>query len=329
MHSPVMLQETVDRLNVKSGGVYLDCTVGDGGHSAEILRRGGRTCHIFALDRDVDALARAMGRLSTFPGHVTYAHSNHAHVAEKCEEFGFDMFDGALIDTGVSSEQLDDPERGFSFMADGPLDMRMDVSHGETAADLVATLGFDELVTLFQELGEEPDARTIAAEIVRVRAKEPIVTTGLLVNAVKRALGPAACARRRHPATRVFQALRMRVNHEVESLSMAIDAILPRLNVGGRLAVITFESITDRLVKHMFAAHVGREVSLQKGGSEWQGEEPRVVKVDRHAVVPTEEEVAFNPRSRSAKLRVVERIDPEALKDNAGNFGMNRRRMRP
>ena len=329
MHTPVMLQETLDRLNVKAGGVYLDCTVGDGGHSAEILRRGGRTCHIFALDRDVDALARAMGRLSTFPGHVTYAHTNHAHLASKCEEFGFDKFDGALIDTGVSSEQLDEPARGFSFMADGPLDMRMDVSHGETAADLVATLSFDELATLFLELGEEPDAHAIASEIVRVRVKEPIVTTTQLVNAVKRALGPAACARRRNPATRVFQALRMRVNHEVESLAMAIDAILPRLKIGGRLAVITFESITDRLVKQMFAAHVGREVSLQQGGSEWQGEKPRVVKVDRHAVTPSMDEIAFNPRSRSAKLRVVERIDEEAVKNDPMNLARNRWRRMP
>ena len=308
MHLPVMLNETIDRLAVKSGGVYLDCTVGDGGHSAEILRRGGVGCRILALDRDVDALARAMGNLSRYPGLVTYAHTNHAHVDEKCEALGFDLFDGAIIDTGVSSEQLDEPLRGFNFMADGPLDMRMDVSHGETAADLVATLTLDELVELFQTLGEEPAARSIAAAIVRRRAQSPILTTHDLAEIVERTLGAAGRLRHHHPATRVFQALRMRVNHELESLGMAIEAILPRLKKGGRLAVITFESLSDRLVKHAFAAHAGREVSLQQGGSEWQGEEPRVKKVDRHAVMPSPEEVARNPRARSAKLRVVERL---------------------
>lgn len=308
MHQPVMLKETVDRMNVRPGGTYLDCTLGDGGHSAEILRRGGRNCRLLAIDRDSDALIRAMGNLNRFPTTVAYAHSNHAHIGEKCHELGFDSFDGAVIDTGVSSEQLDDADRGFSFMHDGPLDMRMDQSHGETAADIVATYSPAELERLFRELGEEPCSRQIAAAIVAQRGREPIVMTKQLADIVESALGPAAHARRRHPATRVFQALRMRVNHEVESLGMAIDAILPRLNIGGRLAVITFESVTDRLVKQIFAAHAGKIVSLQQGGAEWQGVEPRVRKLDRHAVTPTAEEISANPRARSAKLRAVERV---------------------
>lgn len=309
MHIPVMLKETINRLAVKPTGVYLDCTLGDGGHSAEILRRGGRNCRLLGIDRDEDALLRAMGRLKDFPATVSYAHCNHAHVGEKCDELGFGKLDGAVIDTGVSSEQLDDAWRGFSFMRNGPLDMRMDQTHGATAAELLATLDEAELERIFQELGEEPFSKKIARAIVVERAHSAIETTEQLAKLVEETLGPAGRLRRRHPATRVFQALRMKVNHEVESLGMAIDAILPRLNKGGRLAVITFESITDRLVKNIFAEHVGREVSLQQGGSEWRGERPRVNKLDRHAVVPTDAECAANPRARSAKLRAVERID--------------------
>lgn len=308
MHRPVMLNETVDRLQVRRGGTYLDCTLGDGGHSAEILRRAGRDCRLLALDRDEDALIRAMGNLRNFPATVTYAHANHAHVERKCIELGFETLDGAVIDTGVSSEQLDEAERGFSFMRDGPLDMRMDRSHGETAAQILAESTCEELAGIFRDLGEEPEAWRIASAIVEWREREPLVTTAQLAALVERTLGGAARLRRRNPSTRVFQALRMRVNHELESLGMAIDAILPRLREGGRLAVITFESISDRLVKGIFAAHAGRMVSLQQGGVEWQGEEPRVAKVDRHAVTPSAEEVESNPRARSAKLRVVERI---------------------
>lgn len=308
MHVPVMLNETIDRLRVKRGGTYLDCTLGDGGHSAEILRRGGMDCRLLALDRDEEALLRAMGNLRNFPATVAYAHANHAHADRKCVELGFDMLDGAVIDTGVSSEQLDEAGRGFSFMRNGPLDMRMDRSHGETAAQVVAESTQEELAEMFRELGEEPEAWRIAAAIVEQRGREPIETTAQLAALVERTLGAAARLRRRNPSTRVFQALRMRVNHELESLGMAIDAILPRLREGGRLAVITFESISDRLVKGIFAAHVGRVVSLQQGGAEWRGEKPRVVKVDRHAVTPSAEELEFNPRARSAKLRVVERI---------------------
>ncbi|MBR0057475.1 MAG: 16S rRNA (cytosine(1402)-N(4))-methyltransferase RsmH, partial [Kiritimatiellae bacterium] len=248
MHLPVMLEETVDRLNVRAGGVYLDCTVGDGGHSAEILRRCGGDCRLLALDRDAAALERASARLREYAGAVTFARCNHADAAAKCAELGFGGLDGAVIDTGVSSEQLDEPERGFSFRRDGPLDMRMDCSQGETASDIVATWSANSLAALFRDLGEEPDAARIAAAIVRERENAPIATTGRLADVIAKALGPAARARRRHPATRVFQALRMRVNRELESLDAAIGGILPLLGPGGRLAVITFESISDRLV---------------------------------------------------------------------------------
>lgn len=308
MHIPVMLHETIDRLNVKSGGIYLDCTLGDGGHSGEILRRLGPDGRLLALDRDESAICRAKANLSKYLDKITIAHTNHSSVGEVCEELGFAAFDGALIDTGVSSEQLDEAQRGFSFRASGPLDMRMDTSKGITAKDLVMSLEERELADLFYTLGEERSSRIIAARIVREREKRVIETTGDLANIVEMALGRQAGVRKHHPATKVFQALRMRVHMELESLDSALEAILPRLKKGGRLAVITFESISDRLVKHAFGRHVGKIVSLEQGGARWEGTEPRVIKVDKHAVAPSDEECSQNPRSRSAKLRVVERI---------------------
>ncbi len=308
MHIPVMLNETISLMNIVRGGRYLDCTMGDGGHSSEILRLIGPSGELLALDRDEDAIARTSAKLKAFPAKVTIVHTNHAHAGSVCDEYGFNELDGALIDTGVSSEQLDEAVRGFSFRASGPLDMRMDTSHGLTAADLIASLPQDELAELLWRLGDESASRVIAAAIVKERAEAPILTTADLVRVVEKALGPAGRARKHHPATRTFQALRMAVNKELESLQDAIDAILPRLKVGGRLAVITFESISDRMVKHAFMKHVGKIVSLYQGGSEWQGTLPRVNRVNRHAVIPSDEEIESNPRSRSAKLRVVERI---------------------
>lgn len=308
MHTPVMLKETIDRLAPKRGGAYLDCTLGDGGHSGELLRRVGGDCRLLALDRDAEAISRASANLAEFMQSVTMVHCNHADAGAACDRFGFGELDGAMIDTGVSSEQLDEADRGFSFMHDGPLDMRMDRSRGASAAEVLATMDRDGLEALLREKGEEPDARRIATAIIEERKQAPIETTARLVEIVEKALGGAARARRRHPATRVFQALRMEVNGELESLEAAIEAILPRLKKDGRIAVITFESISDRLVKRLFAAHAGREVSLQQGGSEWRGEEPRIEKLDRHAVAPTQEETAGNPRARSAKLRAAKRI---------------------
>lgn len=303
MHIPVMLMETVDRMDVHPGGVYLDCTTGDGGHSAEILRRAGPSATLIALDRDASALARAKERLKSYPAKIHFVHTNHSLAGEACDSLGIKELDGAVIDTGVSSEQLDEAGRGFSFRADGPLDMRMDLSTEETAAGIVASYAEEELASLFRNLGEEPCSRQIAKAIVREREFRPITGTAGLAQIVEKAIGPAARARRRHPATRVFQALRMKVNGELEALELAIEAILQRLRPGGRLSVITFESISDRLVKTIFAKHAGREESLMQGGSRWVGTLPKIRKTDRHAVIPTEEEISFNPRSRSAKLR--------------------------
>ena len=305
MHLPVMLEETMERLDVRPGGVYVDATLGGGGHSAEILRRAGPECRLLGIDRDEEALERASRRLESLPGTKVFVHGNHGDLGRIADENGFDSVDGVLIDTGVSSDQLDTAERGFSFRNDGPLDMRMDPGRGETAADLVARLDAAGLADIFRRYGEEPRAGHVARAVVKARDLAPITTTGQLADIVSRSLGGPGRSRGHHPATRVFQALRMAVNGELEALQAALDAAISRLRPGGRLAVITFESLSDRLVKQCFASHVGREVSLQQGGSRWEGALPRLERIDRHAVRPAKAEAEANPRARSAKLRAV------------------------
>lgn len=304
-HKSVLLKETVDRLAIKPGGIYLDATLGGGGHSAEILLRGGPDCTLVGIDRDREAIERTSKRLENLPGKKVYIHGNHSDLAELSREAGFEKFDGILLDTGVSSDQLDTAGRGFSFRNDGPLDMRMDTSRGQTAADIVATYDAQALADIFRKLGEEPMAMRIARGIVAAREKAPVTTTAQLAAIVADTLGGAGRARGHHPATRVFQALRMTVNAEMESLQKALDGAISCLRENGRLAVITFESLTDRLVKQCFAAHAGKNISLQQGGSRWEGILPRLRLVDRHPLIPGDDEIAENPRSRSAKLRTV------------------------
>ncbi len=298
-HLPVMLAEAVDALRVRPGGVYVDGTLGRGGHAMEIVRRGGR---VIGIDRDDEALrdVEAMG-----VDGIRAVKGNHGDVAGLLDRLGVESVDGILLDLGVSSPQLDDPSRGFSFRADGPLDMRMDRSCGTTAADFVNSAGRDDLERTFRELGEEQGARRIANAIVRERDARRIETTLQLAEVVERAVGRHGA---RHPATKVFQALRMAMNGELAELSRALDGGLPRLGKGGRFAVITFESLSDRIVKRFFSEHAGRMVSLQQGGERWEGRLPQVRLVTPRALVPSEAEVEANPRSRSAKLRVAEAV---------------------
>ena len=298
-HISVMLAETVDALNVRVGGVYVDGTLGRAGHTREILRRGGR---VIGIDRDDDAL-KAAASLSAEG--LKAVKGNHGNVAELVKSEGLESVDGILLDLGVSSPQLDEGERGFSFRADGPLDMRMDRSCGMTAADVVRDFDEIALTGIFREYGEEPNARRIARAIVKARGEASIKTTLRLAEIVERTVGRRGA---HHPATRVFQALRMHVNDEIGELERALAGGLGCLKPGGRMVVITFESLTDRVVKRFFAAHAGKMVSLQQGGQRWEGELPRVVQITRRAVVATESEVAANPRSRSAKMRAVERL---------------------
>ncbi len=305
-----MLQETIDSLDVQPGGTYLDATLGGGGHAAEIMRRAGPDVRLLGIDRDAEAITRATKYLSQFPGSVTYAQGNHADLGQLADAHGFHALDGVVIDTGVSSFQLDSAERGFSFMQDGPLDMRMDQRQELTAATIINRYSVDELIELFRRLGEEPQARRIATAIARAREDEAITTTGQLANLVQATIGRRQ-GLRHHPATRIFQALRMEVNGELEALRHALDAAMERLAPGGRLAVLTFESLSDRIVNRCMGRHVGRYASLYQGGSQWDGLEPRMAWVFRRSLRPTLEECSFNPRARSARLRAVQRFQEE------------------
>lgn len=306
MHVPVLLGETVESLAVRPGGVYVDGTLGRAGHACAVLARAGNGATLVGIDRDEQALRESAERLKAVAGaRVELVHGRHGDLAALVRERGFDEVDGILLDLGVSSPQLDEAGRGFSFRSDGPLDMRMDRSRGLTAADLVATKDEDALAATFRTLGEEPQARRIARAIVRAREKAPLVTTGQLADLVERTMGRRGA---HHPATRVFQALRMEVNDEVGELERALAGGLDLLRPGGRFAVITFESITDRIVKRFFAAHAGKMVSLQQGGARWEGDLPRVRLVTRHAVTATDRETDLNPRARSAKLRTAEKM---------------------
>ena len=307
MHLSVMLKETVDALGVVPGGVFIDGTVGAAGHTSEILRRAAPQGRLLGIDRDAEALERSRVRLRDVPGTHCLVHGSHGDIKRLAEANGFGAVDGIILDLGVSSEQLDTPGRGFSFRADGPLDMRMDTTQGESAAEMIARMGEQEMAELFRRLGEEPQARRIAAAIVRERAREAIVTTGQLAETVSAAIGRKGGPR--HPATRVFQAIRMAVNREIEELEQALEDGLRLLKPHGKMAVISFESLTDRVVKKRFAAHIGKWQSLQQGGEAWVGELPAAVAVTRKAVTPSDEEISGNPRARSAKLRVIERKD--------------------
>jgi 16S rRNA (cytosine1402-N4)-methyltransferase len=315
MHRPVLLQEVMEGLGVKPGGAYIDATVGGGGHAEAILRLSGPDGRLLGLDRDADAIDRARARLAPFQPRVSFHHARFSDMNLIASQNQVRDVDGVLLDLGMSSDQVDDASRGFSFMRDGPLDMRMDRSRGETAADLVNRLGAEELADLLWRLGEERASRRIAAFIVEARQVSPVHTTAHLADLVSRAKGmPRAQSRGRrhyskvHPATQTFQALRMAVNGELDEAQAGIEAALRLVKVTGRVAVISFHSIEDRAVKQLFAKHEGRWESLQAGGRAWRGEEPAVQRITRKPVEPSDAEVQENPRARSAKLRVVERI---------------------
>jgi len=295
-HNPVLLKETVDALSVRPGGRYVDGTLGRAGHAKEIIARGGE---VLGIDRDEQAIRE----IEEVAG-LTAVRGRHGSLKEIANEKGWNEVDGILLDLGVSSPQLDEAGRGFSFLREGPLDMRMDRSCGLSAADIVNGESAERLEEIFRTLGEEPQARRIAKAVAKERAEKPFETTVELAEFIEKVVG-----RRngRHPATRVFQALRMEVNDEIGELGRALEGGLDLLRSGGRFAVITFESLTDRIVKRFFAGHIGRMVSLQQGGERWEGEEPRMKAVTGKVVVASKEEEDLNPRSRSAKLRAAEK----------------------
>ena len=302
-HKPVLLSETISALAVKPDGVYIDGTLGRAGHTREILALGGKVLGIDRDDQALEEVAKIVGGEPEIFANLSVAKGRHGDLKRLADEKGWKKVDGILLDLGVSSPQLDEAGRGFSFLRDGPLDMRMDRAGGVSAADIVNEEDAGELAKIFRDLGEEPHAGRIAKAIAAARAKKRFETTLELAGFIERLIGRRGG---HHPATRVFQALRMAVNDEMGELERALEDGISILKPGGRFAVITFESLTDRVVKRFFAAHVGKMVSLQQGGEKWEGALPRAVAVTRKAVKAAEEELNLNPRSRSAKLRVIE-----------------------
>ena len=305
MHQAVLLDEVLQFLAPTKGGRYVDGTLGDGGHARAIAERIGPGGRLLAMDSDEEAIEHVRREGGEWLGCCTLVHANFADTREVAPAYGFGQVDGILLDLGVSSRQLETAERGFSFVHDGPLDMRMDRAQNMTAADLVNSLSEHELADLLRRLGEERNARRIAGAIVRARIQAPFTRTGQLAELVLRVQGGRRS--RIHPATRTFQALRMAVNGELAALSQGLDGGLNLLAPGGRLAVISFHSLEDRVVKRFFAEHAGHWESMAAGGRTWVGAKPEVNLVARKPVSASEREVRLNPRARSAKLRVAER----------------------
>ena len=307
-HYSVLLEECLEGLNIKPDGIYLDGTLGRAGHShriAQLLAGGGR---LICVDRDQSALVAAEQRLARWMDRVTLVHSNFADVDWILDQLGLEKIDGMLFDLGVSSPQLDDSSRGFSYMADAPLDMRMDRSEGITAADVVNTWGQDELRRILLQYGEERYAGLIAAAIVRRRADKPIETTLELVDVIKGAMPGKALKEKQHPAKRSFQAIRIAVNDELTAVDRMIHAAVPRLKKGGRLAVITFHSLEDRIVKSGLGEFARGCTCPPDFPVCVCGKTPDIRLVNKKPILPSERELEENPRSRSAKLRVAEKL---------------------
>ncbi|HEY6984446.1 MAG TPA: 16S rRNA (cytosine(1402)-N(4))-methyltransferase RsmH [Vicinamibacterales bacterium] len=294
-HVPVMTTEVLRYLQPERGGIFVDCTVGLGGHARALLEAGAT--RLLGLDRDQQALAQAAATLAAWSSRVELVHSDYRAVEDVLDSKRIASIDGALADLGVSSMQFDASGRGFSFQRDEPLDMRMDQSSGDTAADLVARATEEELADAIYEYGEERFSRRIARALVTARREAPVDTTGRLASIVRRAI-PRKGFMRIDPATRTFQALRIWVNRELEGLGRFVEALSHRLRVGARLAVITFHSLEDRIVKHTLRM-------LER-------ERATVHVLTKKPIVPGDDEVERNPRARSAKLRVAERLDANA-----------------
>ena len=309
-HRPVLLDECIEALAIRPDGVYLDGTLGRAGHSREIVKRL-TTGRLICVDRDQAALDAAEERLAGWMDKVTLVHSNFDRVADILDELGLRGADGMLFDLGVSSPQLDDASRGFSYMADAPLDMRMDRSEGLTAADVVNTWPQEELRRILQQYGEERYAPSIAAAIVRRRQERPIATTLELVEVIKSGMPAKALKEKQHPAKRSFQAIRIAVNDELASVDRMLQGAVPRLNRGGRLAVITFHSLEDRIVKNALAQFARGCICPPDFPVCVCGRTPDVKLTPKKPILPSEREIEENPRARSAKLRVAEKLkDP-------------------
>ena len=306
-HYSVLLQECVDALCIRPDGIYVDGTLGLGGHSEQIARRLS-TGRLIAIDRDRTALERAGERLAPYADRVTLVHGNFRDLPRLLREHGVEQVDGMLFDLGVSSPQLDEAERGFSYMADATLDMRMDTSESLTAWFVVNKWPEEKLRRILFDYGEERYAPRIASAIVQRRGTAPIDTTGELVDVIRSAMPAAALREKQHPAKRSFQAIRIAVNEELDSVSELMSGAADHLTMGGRLAVISFHSLEDRIVKNAIAARERGCTCPRDFPMCVCGFKQTLKSVTRKPILPSEEELAENPRSRSAKLRVAERV---------------------
>lgn len=305
-HVSVLLEETIEALNIKEDGIYVDCTLGGGGHSFEILKRLSSKGRLIGIDQDTCALEAAQKRLKDF-SNVTYVHSNFYNIEEILNNLKIEKIDGIMMDLGVSSYQLDEGERGFSYMKDAPLDMRMNRDDTLSAYEVVNDYSEQEIARVIKEYGEDKFAKRIAKFIIQRREKESIKTTGELVEIIREAI-PAKFQKEGHPAKRTFQAIRIEVNRELQILNKAVEDSIKHLNKGGRIAVITFHSLEDRIIKNKFKQLENPCTCPADFPVCVCGKKPYVKIITKKPIEPSEEEMNTNSRSKSAKLRVSERI---------------------
>ena len=306
-HVSVLLQECIDGLDIKPDGIYVDGTLGGAGHSSQIAARL-TTGRLIGIDRDPVALEAAGKRLAPYADRVTLVHSNFCEIAQVLADLNIEGVDGILLDLGVSSPQLDEVSRGFSYMGDAPLDMRMNAEDSLSAYDVVNTWPYEELRRILYEYGEERYAPQIASAICRRREAAPIQTTLELVDIIRSAMPPAALREKQHPAKRSFQAIRIAVNDELGSVEKVMEDAIPCLNPGGRLAIITFHSLEDRIVKNGMAAASKGCTCPPNFPVCVCGKKPKVKLISKKPIVSGQEELDMNPRARSAKLRVCEKL---------------------
>lgn len=308
-HKSVLLEETIEYLNIHPDGIYVDGTLGGGGHAYEVCRRLSKKGRFVGIDQDADAIKAATGRLAQFEDRVQIIRNNYCEMQEALAELGIVKVDGIVLDLGVSSYQLDDPARGFTYRSmDAPLDMRMDTRQSFTAKELINTYSEYELYRVIRDYGEDKFAKNIAKHIVMAREKKEIETTGELTEIVKAAIPAKVRMSGGHPSKRTFQAIRIELNRELEVLQDSLEDMICLLNPGGRLCVITFHSLEDRVVKNIYKKSENPCTCPSDFPVCVCGKKPLGKAVTRKPIIPSEEEIEYNPRSKSAKLRVFERM---------------------
>ena len=306
-HKSVLLFETVDNLNIKPNGIYVDGTLGGGGHSFQILKRLGDGGRLIGIDQDEDALKAAGERLAIFEEKVTTVRSNYCHMKQVLADLGIEKVSGIVLDLGVSSYQLDEPERGFTYREDVPLDMRMDRRNPKTAKNIVNEYSEMELFRIIRDYGEDKFAKNIAKHIVAAREKKEIETTGELIEIIKAAIPAKVRATGGHPAKKTFQAIRIELNAELEVLQNSLDEMIDLLEDGGRICIITFHSLEDRIVKTIYKTNENPCTCPSHFPVCVCGKKPKGKVITRKPIVPSEEELEYNSRAKSSKLRVFER----------------------